>query len=359
MDLNVLSQKFDSGKGLNFAAIRLPDSKDIYFIYATKQPELSKLKYNDRSTPAFICSPYGAGEFGYVFDADAVYKNEELIYGNKNPTAQQENGSGIFQENRQATINDFTEYIKHAVHEIKKGNVKKVVAARTRKVSIPESFSAPVFFNALCDSYPGACVYYFAMNGSTPWMGASPEKLLAVNKNTLTTVALAGTLALHSDQEWSKKERDEQSITADFIRNLFRQNKLKGVSESSVQTIEAGELKHLCSVFSWKTDSASIKAKFHKLLGSLNPTPAVCGMPQMEAASFIARNEHLERRFYSGFVGFDSGKDKMDLYVNLRCMELGIKEASLYAGAGITADSDPEKEWEETGKKMETLSHLL
>ena len=81
-------------------------------------------------------------------------------------------------------------------------------------------------------------------------------------------------------------------------------------------------------------------------------------MPQFEASSFISLNEHFERRYYSGFIGFNDGKN-IDLYVNLRCMELQHNKVVLYAGAGITKDSDPNKEWDETEKKMQTLKNLF
>jgi isochorismate synthase len=81
-------------------------------------------------------------------------------------------------------------------------------------------------------------------------------------------------------------------------------------------------------------------------------------LPQFEASLFISQNEQLERRFYSGFIGLLKPKET-HLYVNLRCMELGATQALLYAGAGITEDSNPEDEWNETQRKMNVLGRLI
>ncbi len=359
MDLNALNQKFKGYPGYHAAAIRLPHSTDIYFIYSKKEPELNKLKFPKTGSPVFYYSPFGAGNLCYIFHPELVYKNEELILGDESTI-----GSGVISalseaENYYLSKEEFVSYVNKCKERIHQNKVKKVVAARCEKLNLPESFAIPAYFNKLCTTYPDACVYYFSREGNTSWVGASPEKLITINKKGLETVALAGTLPIDATIDWTLKEKEEQSVTAIFIRNILKRFSTNRITELPVVTVNAGNLKHLSSTFNIKIDAEWIASKFHKLLQELNPTPAVCGLPQMESSSVISTLEGFERRFYSGFIGFFDGKEQLDLYVNLRCMEFDAQHAILYAGAGITADSDPEKEWDETQRKMQTLVSLI
>jgi isochorismate synthase len=82
-------------------------------------------------------------------------------------------------------------------------------------------------------------------------------------------------------------------------------------------------------------------------------------MPKKEALSFILAHENYNRAFYSGFLGPVHLHGQSNLFVNLRCMQLGRERAVLYVGAGITPDSVPQAEWEETVLKSNTLLAVL
>jgi isochorismate synthase len=158
---------------------------------------------------------------------------------------------------------------------------------------------------------------------------------------------------------WTNKEHDEQGMIEFFIGNILKQHGFKRYTLTDVETITAGELSHLRSIFNVKLTPDLLKTKLHKLLGDLNPTPAVCGLPQFEASLFIAEHEKMERRFYSGFIGMQWPSNNFELFVNLRCAELFRNNALLYAGAGITMASSPIKEWEETQRKLNTVKSLF
>ncbi|MGV3639265.1 MAG: chorismate-binding protein, partial [Adhaeribacter sp.] len=66
-----------------------------------------------------------------------------------------------------------------------------------------------------------------------------------------------------------------------------------------------------------------------------------------------------DRAYYSGFLGPVQVDGESHIYVNLRCMQLFEQAALLYAGAGITAESEPEKEWLETDMKMDTMYRII
>ena len=103
-----------------------------------------------------------------------------------------------------------------------------------------------------------------------------------------------------------------------------------------------------------------------KLVEVLHPTAAICGLPTQIARDFILENEGYEREYYTGYLGEwipnQDGSSEAALYVNLRCMKIegsALDAASVYVGGGITAQSDPHDEWEETVEKSKVMKRFL
>ena len=94
------------------------------------------------------------------------------------------------------------------------------------------------------------------------------------------------------------------------------------------------------------------------MLELLHPTSALCGDPFETAQNFIQENEAFDRNLFGGYIGYVN-KNKADLYVNIRCAQYENDSLNLYAGAGITLDSNPEKELIETNNKLKTLLSLI
>jgi isochorismate synthase len=95
------------------------------------------------------------------------------------------------------------------------------------------------------------------------------------------------------------------------------------------------------------------------MLDLLHPTSAVCGMPKTRSQEFLKKQESFQRELFSGYLGPVNMNDETHLFVNLRCMQIQPQHAILYAGAGVTEDSIPEKEWIETQLKCDTLLDVL
>ncbi len=95
------------------------------------------------------------------------------------------------------------------------------------------------------------------------------------------------------------------------------------------------------------------------MLKLLHPTSAVCGLPKDPSYEFIKAQENFDRQFFSGYLGPVNLKNNTSIFVNLRCMQLLNKFGIAYSGAGVTAYSNPEKEWEETEMKCATLLRVL
>ena len=121
-------------------------------------------------------------------------------------------------------------------------------------------------------------------------------------------------------------------------------------------SLKAGSIWHI------KTDisgSLNASSSLREVVQLLHPTPAVCGLPKDKSKVFILENEHYDRTFYTGFLGELNIGDQTDLFVNLRCMEIEVAQAHLFMGCGITKDSVPEKEWEESCNKSATMKKIL
>ncbi len=111
-----------------------------------------------------------------------------------------------------------------------------------------------------------------------------------------------------------------------------------------------GELKDP-EALAW-TSSAALAALLH-------PTPAVCGTPRAPAADAIAALEPMPRGFYAGAVGWCDAAGDGDWHVALRCARVQGREARLFAGAGIVADSVPALEGAETRAKFNAMLNAL
>jgi isochorismate synthase len=174
-------------------------------------------------------------------------------------------------------------------------------------------------------------------------------------------MALAGTQIFKgsADVQWPEKERREQQFVTDYILSKLKKYDLK---ITRPYTLQAGSLLHICTEI---TGILSPRNSLKDLISALHPTPAVCGVPENLAKTFILNNEHYDREYYTGYLGELNMNDKQtNLYVNLRCMKtepdpVGHIRASLYIGGGITVDSIPEKEWEETVAKSNTIKRVL
>ena len=116
---------------------------------------------------------------------------------------------------------------------------------------------------------------------------------------------------------------------------------------------------HLQTTYLVDTKAIDFQQFATVMLELLHPTSAVCGMPKAEAMQFILENENYDREFYSGYLGPININNASNIFVNLRSMKICQNTAHIYAGAGITEDSDPEKEWNETEIKMKTMLNIL
>jgi isochorismate synthase len=259
---------------------------------------------------------------------------------------------------------EYTAGIKRAIEFINDGKAIKVVPSKIKVLDI-KKFDLTQNFKKLCEVYTNALVSLVSIPDRGTWLGASPEVLISVDKDkNFHTVALAGTQPYNeeiklSEVAWKQKEIEEQAMVSRYIINCFKKIRLRDFEEVGPKTAIAGNLLHLKTDF----EVDMIATEFPKLgsvmLKLLHPTSAVCGMPKEPAMEFLLSNEKHQRSFFSGYLGPVNINKEINIFVNLRCMQLTKNRAILYAGAGVTADSIPEKEWNETEIKCKTLLSVI
>jgi isochorismate synthase len=248
----------------------------------------------------------------------------------------------------------FAEYQK----AFAKGALRKAILSRIKMVGKPDGFEAKALFEKLCQKYPKAFVYLLSHPSFGLWMGASPELLLKKNAAQWQTVSLAGTKPINGhDRPWTSKELEEQEMVSMHVREALKKAGAENLREHGPKTVSAGAVSHLQTIFDFDLGPASVKPL--SLLDELHPTPAVAGLPVAAATALIARTEQHPRGLYTGYLGEVGADGTSELYVNLRCMQIGGSQIALYAGGGITAASNPEAEWEETEHKALTLHQEL
>jgi isochorismate synthase len=258
----------------------------------------------------------------------------------------------------------FLHLVAKGIQAIEAGRLEKIVAARTKMIPLPTEFDLGKTLAKLLSSYPHSFVNFFHLPGIGTWMGASPEVLIETKGDYFYTMSLAGTQPAQGDNPlksaaWTQKEIEEQALVSRYIVDCFKTIRLREYEEHGPKTVLAGNLLHLRSDFRVNTQTTGFSNLGSVMLGLLHPTSAVCGMPRKEALAFLNTEEGWDRNFYAGFLGPVGIEQETSIYVNLRTASLGKEHALLYAGAGVTEDSVPEKEWEETELKCQIIGKFI
>lgn len=367
---------------LPFVFWKHPNSSQISCIVSLSEVKNRKI-YFENQEPCFVFSPFlnNNSQQNYILEQDIFFnleskeinlksnlsnKKEKFIeYFNKNldsPKFEKWFTSGEKNNDKSFSKNEFCELVENAVSNIKSKNTKKIVVSRKFEVKLNNKFNPVEIFEKLSKKYNNAFISLISIPDIGTWVGATPEVLMQISENQISTMALAGTQPKPSDNNishisWDKKEIEEQRFVSEYIRECFKKSEADNFIEENPKTSDAGKFVHLRSLFYYNSDN--VKSVANKFLQYMHPTPAICGLPKEKALEFLAKNEYYQREFYSGFLGPVNINNQSSLFVNLRCMQLKEDNAIIYVGCGITEDSVPEKEWYETELKSQILLSVI
>lgn len=368
-------------KSSGFAVWFLPGS-EIPMAVVQQHGEVEKISNMRQlgSRSGFVEAPFVVSERNpaLLFSVDGLLLGrDEITYYTGNYNGGYVFSDKAFAENSVDTPKDeFIAQCSNAIKLIKAGAMDKVVLSRQKFITSSDASLQPAsLLLFLKQKYPTAFVYLFYTPASGWWMGASPELLLRGRAGNYQTMALAGTRPFNPQTHqlpWPEKEQLEQKFVTDYILEKLHAVGITDPDCSAPYTRQAGSVEHICTEISFSSGKVvELPQTLHpkatnciansdtinfELLQALHPTPAVCGMPAEVAMDFILKTEKHNREYYTGFLGMLNIKEQTNVYVNLRCMRLFPNGKLLFAGAGITAGSDPEREWNETEMKMQIMA---
>lgn len=341
---------------VSFCLYREPGEDKVKLAVADTKEEIPLQQVFHQSNPGFVIAPFRP-DFKVIYLPQVRDWNKQTLdnlsvlaeaAAKKAPVAAPKFSS----TSRRKYFETINLYLK----AIRAGAMQKAILSRLKVLERPADFEPVPYFEELGRTYPQTFCYLLYTPQYGMWCGATPEILLQAKEGALHTVALAGTLPLNSRDSWSEKEIKEQALVSEHIRKSIQHAGISRFSESEPNEIAAGRVRHLKTDFKLSpTDSTDSSA----LLQYLHPTPAVGGLPQEAAVDFILKNEPHQRDLYTGFLGPVDSPNSFGIYVNLRCMRITSQQLVLYLGGGITAGSDPEKEWRETQNKARTLLDVI
>ena len=315
---------------------RMPNESDSYCLTS----QLPFLKNSDNKE-GFFFSEFENGTIYSIQDYETKVNSwpNFVPFGSSTPIATEKE--------------DYLEKATEITSQIKTGGFKKVVFSKVKLIEKKNEFNLEKTFNNLCHAYPKAFVYFISSEETGTWMGASPELLVQKESSEYKTVSLAGTRI--ENTPWTNKEIQEQEVVTDYITEIIKPLSIS-FEISKPYDLQAGKVIHLKSDIYF-----SLKQGFNlwHLLGKLNPTPAVCGIPMQKAKQFITTLENHNRELYTGFIGPMGINNHHSLFVNLRNMKICNSHLALFLGGGIMRDSIPINEWDETENKASTLLSIL
>lgn len=328
-----------------FFAYRLPDTKIIEFgVEGLVQ----------KSEEYFLIHPFIVSSSVPEIRIRRDYNAVEYLVSKE---ATEECGDSDIDDMIAVSKEQYLHQVNHIVDAIRRGVYKKVVLSYPIYERIEMRAGTIIkSLKKLVEENPHAFVFIYNSRESGMWMGASPENFLSFEHHNITTMALAGTRKCADDvlAEWGDKEKEEQDIVSQYIRNVLENYELDIRSEGPY-TLRAGYVEHICTRFRAFVDDSKIKG----VLNDLHPTPALAGVPAKEAVALIDKIEYHKRKYYGGYLGPVSSNGDFKFYVNLRSMNFDKLHQCLFVGGGITADSIPEDEWAELLEKSKTLKKIL
>lgn len=255
--------------------------------------------------------------------------------------------------------------VRETREAIRAGHLAKVVLARALDLVCEEAPSPFDLLARLRASYPECYTFLVAPGAGQAFLGASPERLARFDGPRVHLAALAGTAGRDARPEVdaalaehllaSAKERSEHDIVVEGV--LAAVAGLGRVSRPEAPAVlKLPNLQHLYTPIT--LEPTQPMAPLH-LLERLHPTAAVGGHPRDEAFRLIREREHFDRGWYGAPVGWLNAAGEGEFAVALRSGTVRENRVRLFAGGGIVADSDPEREFEETRIKFQALLTAL
>jgi anthranilate synthase component 1 len=256
---------------------------------------------------------------------------------------------------------DYMGVVEKAKEYIRAGDIIQVVPSQRFSTEVHcDPFD---IYRALRSINPSPYLFYLEMNGMI-LMGSSPEVMVRLEDKQVELRPIAGTrrrgkseeedLALEKDLLADEKERAEHIMLVDLGRNdVGRVSEIGSVKVSELMTVE--KYSHVMHIVSNVRGVLAPGKSAFDVFRVTFPAGTVSGAPKIRAMEIIEELEPSRREFYAGAVGYFSFRGNMDTCITIRSILIKDGKAYVQAGGGVVADSDPEKEYEETLHKAQAV----
>jgi menaquinone-specific isochorismate synthase len=272
----------------------------------------------------------------------------------------------ILEEKEVGAGGAFVGNVEKALDRIGEGAYDKIVLSRAVDLVFDNSCQPLRILNRLRQDYPVCNIFSLQHENGASFIGATPERLVAVTEGRFTTEAIAGSAARDPDagvdarlaRELLASEKDlrEHQHVVESIRRRLADLGLEAWVGDHPGLLVLPNVQHLRTPIEGDMpDSMHIL----DLAESLHPTPAVGGTPREDALPDIAAWEPFSRGLFAGLTGWFDTRGNGEFAVGIRSALTRGSSARLYAGAGIVSGSQPEAELKETSLKMEALLRCI
>ena len=249
--------------------------------------------------------------------------------------------------------------VRQGAQEIREGRLKKIVLARRLFLQAAQDLPLADVLRALRMRQGENCYLFAVRRGASCFLGATPERLVEVERQEGRVTCLAGSIArgrmpeedgrLGAQLLADAKNRAEHAVVVEMIqKSLAPYCQTLDVPREPV-LMKLRDIQHL---YTPVTGRLKPGRQLFQLVQALHPTPAVGGYPREVALARIRELEQMDRGWYAGPIGWMDSEGNGEFAVALRSALLQGRQAVLFAGCGIMGDSDPRTEWEETRVKM-------
>lgn len=266
---------------------------------------------------------------------------------------------------KEADTGTWLSAVQKATDLIKSGELDKVVLAREVQLEYDHKINIYSALSKLQTEQPTSFIFSFE-NGRQSFIGATPERLIKKENSRLLSTCLAGSIkrgkSKQEDTELGtellndEKNLIEHAIVVKMIKDSFEECCSEVKVSDHPQLLKTKNIQHLYTPI-----EGSMKAGYSllNLTEKLHPTPALGGYPKVAAVEMIREIEPMDRGWYAGPVGWLDAENNGEFAVAIRSGLIEGEQATLFAGCGIVAESDPQMEYQETLIKLKPMLSAL
>ena len=263
----------------------------------------------------------------------------------------------------------FIDVVKQTQSHIAAGNIYQANLSRGwQAYTLSDDASAAVLYKRLKAANPSPYAGLVRLESDHYVISSSPERLIEVRHGWVSTRPIAGTRPRHTDARIDQslieelqahpKERAEHIMLLDLERNDLGRICVAGtVQVSEYMSIES--YRHVHHIVSNVRGRQSPDVTPGQTIAAVFPGGTITGCPKVRCMEIIASLEPQARGAYTGSMGYLNRDGSMDLNILIRTLEMQGNRVRFRAGAGIVADSIPERELEETRAKALGLLRIL